>query len=1182
MSTLWIANPAVCEGGAPVLYPVKLSDPVVDTVNTVAPGQGDDLTPPNGTLLSRCNGLVFDYEATCGFSGDSPSIDSGFTCSYMIYDIHLVQDKSDVFNLEAKVGLEFENPRWEVNRESMMVKVKLPKTYLAEGIEFVLVQSELEDYEDGRWSSIDSKIVYTEQAESEFQAVVQSDNSGQVATKTSVTKECIDVSVGPVGERGRIWLKFQAENVYQYGYMRAFPGEAVEAMGSRSLIPFLVFLPWARIDHDAGKCGVELSMTAPNGVSFLSIERYEEAYKNMVDQLKAVGVSTLTLQSFNHQIGNSRSTSTLTWGALPPCPTAVLVWLEVSNPSNPQPWELVEDQSNQLKIYDVTDPHEAEFMLTHLAGRGPATRLVRASLKPVLNRVGEDPSARVIFDITLSDASGSTSSVSNGVTMRTAFNKIIMNRIKNRLRTIPVLVSHHLLAPQDRIMETVFVFDGSVIAEYSMVVKVCDFVDATEVGTFLDAFEKGLRCPVKFSKYSEDLKYIFGRIGQQNPQGSTSFISAARRAAASFQQLFTNVKATMDESKGEVVVTSGFVNLDTDGGNNCGECYSSFRKLVDVVSVTSGCVLGFGNWLDQDCASKVARIINGKALLALQIPVENEMDFVYRQEMSLWIQSIRDVPLQLKLNCPHSTLWSSFSGERRDNMMEVLMAKSKLCKNLKFELPEIKGSTLTTGVILSGVKSGAEIDLYLAVRSEPSFDLFLKDLQIFVNDNLGKVDLVIQPESSFGSMIGHKWIRVLESKTGRNSNLSSHLYNRILEDLSFNWNLPLPSKVTSYFGRSTITEERNPISLLKQPIDPLEIPWSRSISGAIGRLLKQVVVEDELEDDSISTFGSGGRRVSNGSLFGFGVSGSSGSCGSSFGGLSGSSSVNSAGFGGFCGGANGFGSSSLSSSTPSIASNGFGTRNFGSTTGSSFGALSGGFESSSSSAAQPQGFSFGAPSSQPKGNGFGGGFGGFASSQDLGPFVRASKMRHWMEVLGSGEFNVKGDRQIQEKRSTKDCLKSLEVCFNLWQNQHVVNFHCDLCFQPISGNRQHCMDCFDFDMCMNHPSSAHNPKHRIRMLKGNQAFVSADRSIDPLVNDIFGSIQPKAAVDQPHNSEDMTPVIAQRRVQRLWLCLWNWPSLWEHTALPFKNSGIQLHMLQQCSDDVSNLSGLIQYLSSLL
>jgi hypothetical protein len=278
-------------------------------------------------------------------------------------------------------------------------------------------------------------------------------------------------------------------------------------------------------------------------------------------------------------------------------------------------------------------------------------------------------------------------------------------------------------------------------------------------------------------------------MSQQKPQGSTSFIAAANKVVSQFKNLYAQVKSTMEESKGEVVVTSGFINLDTDGGNNCGECYTAFRELVETISVMNGCVLGFGSWLDQDCASKVARIIKGKTLLAVEVPVEKELEFVYRQEMSLWIQSIRDVPMQLKINCPHSTKCNG--GERTDNMVEVLVGRSSSCK-LKFELPDVKESTETNGVIISGAHSAADIDLYLAVRTQPSFNTLLSGIQVFVNGTQGVVSANVVMERSVGSMIGYKWIKGLESRVGRNTNLSSAFFIRILEELSFNWNLPWP------------------------------------------------------------------------------------------------------------------------------------------------------------------------------------------------------------------------------------------------------------------------------------------------------------------------------------------------------------------------------------------------------
>jgi hypothetical protein len=760
-------------------------------------------------------------------------------------------------------------------------------------------------------------------------------------------------------------------------------------------------------------------------------------------------------------------------------------------------------------------------------------------------RSGEDRSARIIFDVTLSDASGSTSSFSNGTSMRTAFNKMAIARIKNRLRSIPALVSHQLLFPQDRIVETIFVFDGSVFAEYSIVIKVADFTDANEVASFIDCFENNSTAEKKFSAYFTKLAAIFEDIDKQRPQGSTSFIAAANKAVSKYQRLYDEVKATMDDSKGEVVVSSGFVNLDTDGGNNCGECYTAFRQLIQTLSVTSGCVLGYGAWLDQDCASKVARIIKGKTLLAVQVPIEKELEFIYRQEMSLWIQSIRDVPMQLKLNCPHPTRWTTFAGERTDNMVEILVARSDTCKNLKFELPDVKDSTETTGVIISGVHSGANLDLYMVVRTQPSFDTFLNGFQIFINGQLGKVSPVVKTENSVGSMIGHKWIKVLESKVGRNTGLSSAFFARILEDLSFNWNLPLPSKVTSYLGRASIKCQRKPIPLDKQPIAPSDDIWNKQSSLVVTSLADIHSEESDEEEDHAPKVGTS-------------ISGMQGQFVSKI--------VRYDSVTRHPVAPPGRGTTPSPVASPSLAMQG------------QFVQKVTRFNSNTRQPLAPPG----ARLNSAKG-----------MNREVSGVQRATvknKINHWLMVLGSGNFNMKGDRSSAPV-STKDMLSYLQIYVDMGTANANKVFNCDVCQVEISGLRQHCLDCFDYDMCMTHHVTEHTFGHRFKTITiGEGDFVSTQTkmTVGTSMDDIFPHTHKTSRYSAPLESKvedqvvDMTFVIGQRRVERFLLCLQNWLDIWEKKNVPSGNSGIDIKEIPRIYNDKDAISGLIVHLKSIV
>ena len=65
-----------------------------------------------------------------------------------------------------------------------------------------------------------------------------------------------------------------------------------------------------------------------------------------------------------------------------------------------------------------------------------------------------------------------------------------------------------------------------------------------------------------------------------------------------------------------------FLEFDTNGGHNGGSNYlDSLRSLCGSCGVRNGMVTGFGSWLNQDCASRVASVIgNVPAQLALLLP----------------------------------------------------------------------------------------------------------------------------------------------------------------------------------------------------------------------------------------------------------------------------------------------------------------------------------------------------------------------------------------------------------------------------------------------------------------------------------------------------------------------------------------------------------------------------------
>jgi hypothetical protein len=167
---------------------------------------------------------------------------------------------------------------------------------------------------------------------------------------------------------------------------------------------------------------------------------------------------------------------------------------------------------------------------------------------------------------------------------------------------------------------------------------------------------------------------------------------------------------------------------------------------------------------------------------------------------------------------------------------------------------------------------------------------------------------------------------------------------------------------------------------------------------------------------------------------------------------------------------------------------------------------------------------------------------------------------------------------------TKQLLAKIQLYVNMGQANHV--FNCDVCRKRISGARQHCLDCFNFDMCAIHSPADHNATHRFKTY-GNAASPSPAQpkvAIDPFLDEIFGAPKPKstdakpsAPLEEKANDQltDMTLVIARRRVERFLLCLVNWLEIWERTGMQFGNSGLKVSEIPRSADDKEAISQLI-------
>jgi hypothetical protein len=82
-----------------------------------------------------------------------------------------------------------------------------------------------------------------------------------------------------------------------------------------------------------------------------------------------------------------------------------------------------------------------------------------------------------------------------------------------------------------------------------------------------------------------------------------------------------------------------------------------------------------------------------------------------------------------------------------------------------------------------------------------------------------------------------------------------------------------------------------------------------------------------------------------------------------------------------------------------------------------------------------------------------------------------------------------------------------------------INYICDACSQSIQGERVHCMECLDFDLCVScHQRGVsvapHDPKHQTQVVGGSSVPA---KPLDPLANDLLNFLG--AAEERPQRPQ---------------------------------------------------------------
>merc|ERR1719203_767051 len=190
------------------------------------------------------------------------------------------------------------------------------------------------------------------------------------------------------------------------------------------------------------------------------------------------------------------------------------------------------------------------------------------------------------------------------------------------------------------------------------------------------------------------------------PGGMTCFTAGAAEAKKQY------VSAVRSKYAGRANVEfTSYVNFDTDGGNNRGPCDVQIKELVDQADVVQGHVLGVGAWVDQDCATRVAKILKGSASLSLDFPAEVSADALFRQDLSRWIKVLRSAPVTLTVSAG-ATAWQARHGTRNENGCDCLFAAGE---GVRFDAPDVSEMDFTKAVV-KGVQAGESVTLYLLSR----------------------------------------------------------------------------------------------------------------------------------------------------------------------------------------------------------------------------------------------------------------------------------------------------------------------------------------------------------------------------------------------------------------------------------------------------------------------------------
>jgi ubiquitin len=786
-------------------------------LNGIQPSPGDDLTPINGTLAERVNGIAVHVTSHAAFS-NSPPI-RNFPFSHVEYEVN-VRDVSGDYQLELKVSLEYVNPFG--GEQSMMILAEIPQFFVNEGTRMTMIQNSFEDYDENvkEWMPVRTTVQYTAAAEKIMKAVLENKAGDQVAGMSKNKGDVTQFKFGPVGSKGRLSIVFSVSKLYTYASMSS--SEDLNDIGSEWIIPVSLSLPWCKMVDPLGSSTLSLRFSGPAGSQLLGIQKNKKAYQHLKEQYPFNRSNILVPNKLDQQNGFS-----INWESLPFQATSVMFWIKARKFISSLPLEQAEIKSNQehcfaeLKLFEPSTADQ-EFLKINYPGISEPCILLRSNL--TLWRqppVSKHRPIRVFHHANFSDASGSTgASFSQGketVTVRSRLSIMLVSRMLRRLLEIRSLVESQIISTDDIWTDQIYIFDSGILSSRFVVFKVGELMEPS-IRNALESILRNLPPleidSVKVNPESQKLfalfKSIFVEISLSKPNGATSFSAPSLKYVDEFKARIKSSVRSVVGSDSPFVETT-FVSFDTDGGNNVGECYTAVRRLVHECNVIGGTVNGFGAWVDQHCASEVATILGGEALLAHQIPAHGTQAFesISGKEFEAWQKAIAYTPNLLSLSAGHVSS-KFFQGLRTDNALEVLSMRSVLKQSSVEFGPVDISNTDATGTVIQNMRVGETVELCLLLRTS------LQELRPRIMSTQ-PIDVSTSQECLQGLNLGYHWLTKIANSKKRiggalpNPMIADRLLTRIEDELSFNWNIPLLGGETALIGRAKTRKPRSPI-----------------------------------------------------------------------------------------------------------------------------------------------------------------------------------------------------------------------------------------------------------------------------------------------------------------------------------------------------------------------------------